>query len=120
MGPRLSNARWLKGHRAGALVRGAIIGSVNVVEIVTKSTSAWFFGPRGLYLRDPQPCDPLPCSGALGYFDWKESGAIEQPLKWMLPKPDAQHPVEMQGAARSLRVGDDGEFIWDDGSKVGS
>lgn len=80
---------------AGALIRGAIIGSVHVVEIVTKSSSPWFFGPRGLVLRDPEACEPRPCSGALGYFDWKESGAIEPRLKWMLPKSDAPHPVEI-------------------------
>lgn len=73
----------------GALIRGAIIGSVDVVDIVTMSMSPWFFGPRGLVLRDPQACEPVPCSGALGYFDWKESGTIEQSLKWMLPKSDA-------------------------------
>jgi hypothetical protein len=81
---------------ASALVRGAVIGSVDVVDIVTKSNSPWFFGPRGLVLRDAAPCEPRACSGALGYFEWIESGAIEQPLKWMLPKSDVQHPVEAQ------------------------
>lgn len=88
---------------AGALIRGGIIGSVSVVEIVTRSSSRWWFGPRGLVLRDPQACDPRPCSGALGYFDWKESGAIEQPLKWMQPKSDAEHPVEAAANADLFR-----------------
>lgn len=86
---------------AGALIRGAIIGSVHVVEIVTRSNSPWFFGPRGLVLRDPEACEPRACSGALGYFDWKESDAIEQPLKWMLPKSDGDrpHPVETKATS---------------------
>jgi hypothetical protein len=84
---------------AGALVRGGVIGSVEVLDIVTKSSSPWFFGPRGLVLRDPRPCEPRPCSGALGFFDWIESGAIERPLKWMLPKSDTCDPVQLQATA---------------------
>lgn len=84
---------------AGALIRGAIIGSVEVVDIVTNHPSAWFFGPRGLVLRNPEACEPRPCSGALGYFDWKESGEIEQPLKWMQPKHDVAHPNETAATA---------------------
>jgi len=83
----------------GALIRGGIIGSVDVVDIVTRSSSRWFFGPRGLVLANTQSCEPIPCSGALGYFEWKESGAIERPLKWMLPKSDAEQPVQAQPSA---------------------
>src|SRR4051812_40046367 len=32
------------------LLRGGIIGSVNVVAVVSESDSPWFFGPRGLVL----------------------------------------------------------------------
>lgn len=89
---------------AGALYRGAIIGSVEVVDIVTKSVSPWFFGPRGLVLRDPVALDvPKPCSGALGFFEWKESGEIERPLKWTQPRPDVQHPVETEATASLFR-----------------
>ncbi|MFN4283471.1 MAG: ASCH domain-containing protein [Alphaproteobacteria bacterium] len=69
-----------------ALIRGAVIGHVDVVAIVHKSTSPWFFGPRGLVLRDPTPLSvPVPGAGALGYFDWKPSLdiAIAPPLPWM-------------------------------------
>lgn len=85
----------------GALVRGAIIGAVSVVDIVTMSMSPWFFGPRGLVLRNPEVCDPLPASGALGYFEWKQGGEIEKPLKWMLPKsePTPPKPVEPSPAS---------------------
>ncbi|MBW7966766.1 hypothetical protein [Bradyrhizobium sp. BR 10261] len=84
---------------AGALIRGAVIGSVEVTDIVTKSASPWFFGPRGLVLRDPEPCEPIAAGGQLGFFVWSPGGEIEQPLKWMQPKPDARHPVELQAEA---------------------
>lgn len=71
-----------------ALFRGGIIGSVEVVDVVTKSDSRWFFGPRGLVLKDPQPCAFVPAVGALGYFKWQAADAstIPQPAKWMLPQ----------------------------------
>ena len=51
-----------------ALERGGIIGSVEIVDIVTKSESPWFFGPKGLVLRDPQPLPFYRCNGQLGFF----------------------------------------------------
>jgi hypothetical protein len=69
--------------RPDALPRRAIIGSVEVVEIVTKSDSPWFGGEAGLLLRDPVPCDPIPAPGALGYFQWSPGGALAEPLDWM-------------------------------------
>jgi hypothetical protein len=83
----------------GALIRGGIIGTVDVVDVVTKSASPWFFGPRGLVLANALACDPIPCSGALGYFEWKESGAIEQSLKWMRPKSDLLPPATVPSAS---------------------
>lgn len=73
---------------AHELVRGGIIGSVFVVGVVKRHTSPWFFGPLGLVLRDPKPCEPIAAVGALGYFRWSASGgALEQPNRWMLPAP---------------------------------
>lgn len=71
---------------AADLRRGAIVGSVEVVDVVNKSNSPWFFGPRGIVLRDPEVCTPIPCVGQLGYFEWKRA-EIETPppAKWMLP-----------------------------------
>ena len=73
------------------LLRGGIIGSVEVVDVVSSYDSPWFFGPRALVLRDPQPCDFIPCAGALGFFKWRalEGGQPEAPARWMLPKPAA-------------------------------
>ncbi len=70
------------------LRRGGIIGTVEVVDIVRQWQSPWFMGPLGLLLRDPLPCEFVPVSGALGFFDWKgRTGApVPEPAKWMLPE----------------------------------
>ena len=73
------------------LLRGGIIGSVEVVDVVSDHKSPWFFGPRGLVLHDPEPCDFIPALGALGYFEWRRAdpSIVPPPARWMLP-PD--HP----------------------------
>lgn len=72
------------------LLRGGIIGSVRVSDIVRASTSPWFFGPRGLVLRAPEACAFVPAVGALGYIKWKptEGGEPDPPARWMLPKTE--------------------------------
>lgn len=74
---------------ASALRRGGIIGSVEVVDVVREYDSRWFFGPRGLILRDPRPCTFVPAVGKLGYFKWKRAdpSILPAPSPWMLPKP---------------------------------
>lgn len=77
------------------LVRGAIIGTAEIVDVVRQSESPWFFGRIGLVIAKARLLpDPIPCSGALGFFEWKASGEIAAPAKWMLPKaprePDRQ------------------------------
>lgn len=76
----------------GDLLRGGIIGSVEVVDVVTRHDSFWFTGPRGLVLRNPEPCALIPAKGALGYFKWARGGDkdVPPPALWMLPpKPTA-------------------------------
>lgn len=70
------------------LLRGGIIGSVEVVDIVSRHDSHWFFGPRGLVLRNPEPCAFIPSVGALGYFEWKRTlePIALAPARWMLPR----------------------------------
>lgn len=70
---------------AHKLLRGGIIGSVEVVDVVSDSASPWFFGPRGLVLRNPRPCDFIPSIGYLGYFVWSPADAsiIPPPAPWM-------------------------------------
>lgn len=88
------------------LLRGAIIGTVEVVDIVDHSSSPWFMGPLGLVLAGAEPCTPLYLPGALGYFHWQrmilsrpEGSAAEQPLPWMLAWPGpVMKPVQHQQA----------------------
>jgi hypothetical protein len=79
--------RWardgVKVPRPDALPRRAIIGTVEVMEIITESDSPWFGGEAGLLLRNPVPCAPVPSSGELGYFRWTEGGALAEPVPWM-------------------------------------
>jgi hypothetical protein len=66
------------------LVRGAIIGTVEVTGIVTDSDSPWFGGAAGLALRDPRPVTPIPAKGALGYFRWTATDAVAPAAPWMI------------------------------------
>lgn len=50
------------------LQRGGVIGTVRVVDVVSKSKSQWFGGPCGLVLADPKPCKFVPAKGQLGLF----------------------------------------------------
>ena len=50
------------------LQRGGIIGSAEMVDCVTHSTSPWFFGEYGFVLRDPRPMPFVPFKGSLGFF----------------------------------------------------
>lgn len=76
------------------LWRGAVIGVVEVVDVVSESASRWFFGPRGLVLRNPRSFAPVPVNGALGYFDWqsRRTDAFPPPARWMLPRAEAAAP----------------------------
>lgn len=94
------------------LIRGGIIGSVEVVDVVSESASDWFMGPRGLVLRDPIACDFIPSVGALGYFEWKrdDSVTVDTP-RWMKP----EEPVKPKGQRRA-----DGNFlVLEDGRRIG-
>ncbi len=73
--------------RPDALFRGGIIGAVTVTDVVLESESPWFFGPRGLVLACPEAINPIPASGALGYFTWKEGGDLDAPKPWMRDYP---------------------------------
>lgn len=70
-----------------ALLRGGIIGTVEVVDIIRAMQSPWFFGPYALLLARPQPVDFIGCAGQLGMFAWmRNNQPPEPPAKWMLPK----------------------------------
>lgn len=49
--------------------RGAIIGRVDLIDVVTESSDPSFEGPFGFVLRNPKPIRPHPMKGRLGLFD---------------------------------------------------
>jgi hypothetical protein len=52
------------------LVRGAIIGVVDLVGVVEHSRSKWFSGPFGFVLANARARDrPVPCKGRLTLWD---------------------------------------------------
>jgi ASCH domain len=60
------------------LQRGGIVGTVEIVDVVDRHPSAWFFGPYGFVLANPQPVEFIPCPGALNLFDWRKKLAESQ------------------------------------------
>lgn len=56
------------GFDQDSLLRGGIVGSVEIVDCVQESDSPWFMGPNGLVLRDYRTLPFFPCRGALGLF----------------------------------------------------
>ena len=52
-----------------ALPRGGIVGSVDIVDCIQRSSSHWFVGRYGFVLRDPQVLPFQPLRGALGFFE---------------------------------------------------
>lgn len=69
--------------RPDVLVRGAIIGAVDVVDIVAESDSEWFGGQMGLVLENAVACDPVAAKGALGYFAWARTEDFAPVNPWM-------------------------------------
>jgi len=57
-----------KGLKVGDLQRGGFIGTVEIVDCVTHSTSPWFVGDYGFVLKNPQPIEFIPYRGRLGLF----------------------------------------------------
>lgn len=52
------------------LAFGAIIGSVELVDVVDHSASKWFMGPKGFVLEKPWSYPtPRPMKGRLGFFE---------------------------------------------------
>jgi hypothetical protein len=70
---------------AHELPRGGIVGSVEIAGLLEATPSPWFFGPLGLVLRDPRPCEFIPSFGRLGYFAWERAPAesVPKPARWM-------------------------------------
>lgn len=66
------------------MVRGAIVGVVDVVDCVDKHKSKWFQkGFYGFVLKNPRPLKkPIPCKGMLGF--WKVPPRIEREIQIQL------------------------------------
>jgi hypothetical protein len=94
---------WAHSPMPYSLAFGAIIGTVDIVDVVKASESKWFMGPHpglvGLVLRNPEPVDPIRVHGALGFFNWRErinySDAPEILPKWMQKKPDPEIDIQL-------------------------
>jgi len=74
----------LSDNKKKQLVRGAIIGVVDVVDCVDKHKSKWFQkGFIGFVLKNPRPLKkPIPCKGALNF--WNVPPKIEREIKKQL------------------------------------
>lgn len=51
------------------LQRGGIVGMAELVTTVQHLDSPWYFGPRGLILRNARPLPFMPYKGQLGFFN---------------------------------------------------
>jgi len=51
------------------MLRGGIIGSVELVDSVDTSGSPWYMGEKAFLLRDPQPLSFIPLKGRLNFFE---------------------------------------------------
>lgn len=57
---------------------GSLVGTVDIVDCVERSASPWFFGKYGFVLENPVVFEcPIPCRGALGFFEVPDNLAIE-------------------------------------------
>ena len=70
----------------------AIIGTVDLIDVVERSRSKWFGGPFGLVLANPRPLlRPISCKGGLGLWAVPENllRSIRRQLRLADPKtPD--------------------------------
>jgi hypothetical protein len=55
--------------RSDELLRGGIVGQVDIIDVVGASSSPWFEGPCGLVLANPKPLSFFACRGRLGFFE---------------------------------------------------
>lgn len=51
------------------LQRGGIVGSVELVDCQSTSTSPWYMGEVAFVLANPKLLPFVPCKGRLGFFD---------------------------------------------------
>ena len=62
---------------------GAIIGLIDIVDVVTEDDSEWFEGPFGFLLANPRELpEPVPFKGQLGF--WNVPPEIEEQINKQL------------------------------------
>ncbi len=98
------------------LVRGGIIGTSAVTRIAMPDDEElkddpWYYGECGLVLaKQVELASPIPCMGALGYFQWEKQptiGQLQKPLPWMLKwQPPATCSCGERGEVCGLPRGD--------------
>lgn len=49
--------------------RGGLVGKATLHDVITTSSSPWFFGPVGFCLADAEPLPFVPMAGKLGFFE---------------------------------------------------
>lgn len=59
----------MTGANFDRLLRGGIVGSVEITGCTREARSPWFIGPNGFQMRDPRPSPFIPFRGRLGFFD---------------------------------------------------
>lgn len=57
---------------------GGIVGSVEIVDCVTKSRSYWFGGDHGFVLRNARRTRRKPMKGKLGFFEVNDASSNRQ------------------------------------------
>lgn len=72
------------------LIRGAIIGTAEIVGVVEASESPWFIGPLGWVLANPVRCAPVPMRGKLGLWKCPEFTEQSSPAIMMGDGRDSQ------------------------------
>jgi len=54
------------------ITRGAVLGTVRMVDCVEYEHSPWFQGQYGFVFENATEFSrPIPCNGALGFWDWE-------------------------------------------------
>lgn len=98
----------IKPPQEEALILGAVIGLVDIVDVVRRCDSPWFSGPFGFVLRNPRPlATPVHCPGNVGIWDvptWVEMAIREgrQAHKQMSPAKVEDVPSESKEKAYSV------------------
>src|SRR5687767_9679559 len=103
--PRWKLPPGVRPPREGELVLGAILGTVELVDVVRESRSPWFIGPYGFVLRNPRPLpQPIPCRGNLRL--WTLPPELEQAFQEAKVEPGnaTQKEKRVPVAARLLKV----------------